>query len=247
MPKSSSASCGAGAAQPLEDLGRLLGILHHQALGDLQAQRALGHDVAAEDVADLLDEVLTEDLPARDVDGYEQRPLLARQLTLPARCLVRGAQEDVRAEAHDEIRLLGDGDEVVRAHQAALGMLPAHQRLEAGQLLGRQVDDRLIEDLDLVLRQRLAQVALQRDAVVAVGAHLRTEDLDAVGAAALGAVHGDLGLFVEVEVTGRLAIVDGDADRSGQHDFLPGDLDRGAQRTPYALGERRRDPAGSAR
>ena len=77
-------------------------------------------------------------------------------------------------------------------------MLPADQSLEAGELFGRQVDDRLVEHLDLVLRERLAQIAFQRDAIVVVGAHLGAEDLDAVGAAALGAVHGDLGLLVEI-------------------------------------------------
>ena len=45
------------------------------------------------------------------------------------------------------------------------------------------------------------KIALDGDAVVAVGAHLRPEDLDPVGAAALGAVHGDLGLLV----AGRVA------------------------------------------
>ena len=95
---------------------------------------------------------------------------------------------------HDQVALLRHGDEVDGVDHAALGMLPAHQRLEARQLLGRQVDDRLIEDADLVLGERFAQIALERDAVVAVGAHLGAEDLDAVGAAALGAVHGDLGL-----------------------------------------------------
>ena len=118
-------------------------------------------------------------------------------------------------------------------------MLPAHQRLEAGQLLGRQIDDGLVENLDLVLGQRLAQIALERDAIVAIGAHLGPEDLDTVGAAALGAVHGDLGLLVEVEMARRLAVVHGDADRARQHDLLAGDLDRRAQRATHPLGQPR--------
>ena len=150
---------------------------------------------------------------------------------------MRRAQQHVRAEPHDEVRLLGNWDEVDGTHQPALRVLPAHQGFEAGQLLGRQVDDRLVEHLDLVLSQRLAQIALQRHPVVTVGAHLGAEYLDAIGTPALGAVHGNLGLLVEVEVARRLAVVDGNADGPRQHDFLPGDLDRRAQRTPSALGK----------
>ncbi len=226
---------GTGAAQPFENLGRLLGILHHEAFGDLQTQRALGYDVAPQNVTDLLDQVLAEDLAAGDVDAHEERILLTRQLALPARGLVRGTQEHVRAEPHDEVGLLGQRYEIVGAHEPELGMLPAHQRLESRQLLGGQVDDRLVEHADLVLGERLAQIALQRDAVVAVGAHIGPEDLDSVGAAALGAVHGNLGLLVEIEMTGLAPVVDGDAERARQHDLLAGDLDGRAQRSAHAL------------
>ena len=70
--------------------------------------------------------------------------------------------------------------------------------LKARELLGRQVDDRLVEDLELVLARAPAQIAFERDALVAVGAHLGREDLDAIGTAALGAAHGDLGLLEQV-------------------------------------------------
>jgi hypothetical protein len=97
----------------------------------------------------------------------------------------------------------------------------------------------LVEDLDLVLGQRLAQIALQRHAVVAVGAHFGAENLDAVGATTLSAVHGDLGFLVEVEMARRLPVEHGNADRAGEHDLLPGDLDRRAQRAAHTLGEAR--------
>ena len=112
MPKSSSASPAPAPRSHFEHLRRLLRILHHQALGDLEPQRALRHDGAAEDVAHLLDQLRAEQLPARDVDADEQRPLRARQLRLPARRLVRRAQQDVRAELDDQVGLLGDRHEL---------------------------------------------------------------------------------------------------------------------------------------
>ena len=84
---------------------------------------------------------------------------------------------------------------------------------------------------------RGAQLALQRDAPVGVGAHLGVEDLDAVRAGALGAVHGDLGL---VQQLGRVlvgAVVDGDADRGREHDLLAADGDRRPHRAAHLLGQ----------
>ena len=89
---------GAGAAQPLENLVACSGFSITRLSVISSLQRALGHDVAAEDVADFLDQVLAEDLPAGDVDRDEQR--VAPRAAAPAASggLVRGAQQHVRAE-----------------------------------------------------------------------------------------------------------------------------------------------------
>ena len=54
----------------------------------------------------------------------------------------RQASARPTAERHDEAGLLGDRDEAAGRHQAALGVLPAHQRLDAHDRAGRQRDDR---------------------------------------------------------------------------------------------------------
>ena len=115
---------------------------------------ALGHDVAAEDVADLLDQLLAEDLPARDVDARRTAAAPRAAARAASAAASRAARSSTcEPSLHDEIGLLGDGHEIGRVDQAALRMLPAHHRLEAGELLGRQVDDRLVEDAELVLRR----------------------------------------------------------------------------------------------
>ena len=45
-------------------------------------------------------------------------------------------------------------------HEAALGMVPAHQRLEAADLVALEIDDRLVVQLELAVGERLAQIEL---------------------------------------------------------------------------------------
>ena len=57
------------------------------------------------------------------------------------------------------------GDEIGRRDQPLDRMLPAQQRLEARHAAIRQPDDGLVEDIQLVGGQRMAQFAFQRHAV----------------------------------------------------------------------------------
>ena len=110
-------------------------------------------------------------------------------------------------------------------------MVPAHQGLETRQLFVRQPDDRLVEDAQLALLDGTAQIALDRGAIIALAAHFRLEDLDAVGAALLGALHRAFRVAQQIEVGGALSRKSGDADRSGQHDILARYAHRRAYRT----------------
>ena len=68
----------------------------------------------------------TDRLTATDIDGAVVLPLdqlLARLLEHPG------------ADGDDEPGLLGQGDELVGADQAPLGVLPAHERLGADHAL----------------------------------------------------------------------------------------------------------------
>src|SRR5690606_7382070 len=178
--------------QQIENVHGLLRILHGHRFSDLEPQRTGRHEGAAENVANLLYEILTEKLPARDVDADEQRVFAARQLLLPFRSLLGCVHQHVGAELDDEIAALGDWHEIRRTEQPELRVLPARERLKASQLLRRKRNDRLIEDADLAPLERTPQIALENDAVVPLLAHLGQEHLDPIRAAALGAVHGDL-------------------------------------------------------
>ena len=76
-----------------------------------------------------------------------------------------------------------------------------------------EVEDRLVDEEQLVAGDRLAQVGLQREPVVRGDVHLVAELGVAVAAGALGLVERDVG--VAQQVAGRLAVAGGDADARG--------------------------------
>ena len=93
--------------------------------------------------------------------------------------------------------LLGDPDQLLRADQAAVRVLPAQQRLDADHLAGRDGDLRLVEERDpvvgAVVLQRAAQVGEQGQPVGRVVVGVGAVDRDLV-AALLRVVHRGLGL-----------------------------------------------------
>ena len=98
-----------------------------------------------------------------------------------------------------------------RRHQAALRVLPAHQRLGADQPAARQRDLRLQVEAQLVALDGLAQLGQQRQRLRA-GASIAGRRPAAPLRAALGGVHRDLGAVEQrVGVVGVLRPA-GDAD-----------------------------------
>ena len=85
-------------------------------------------------------------------------------------------------------------------------MVPAQQRLDAGDLAGRHIDLRLIVQRELVALQRAAQRGLQRQALDRLRLDLLGEEAEAVLAVFLGEVHrhvGVLGQRLHVGAVGR--------------------------------------------
>ena len=90
----------------------------------------------------------------------------AERLTATLMCsgqlggLGAGLPQHPLAERHDQPGLLGERNELGRRDHAALGMVPAQQRLEAADLVALEVDERLVVELELAVGERLAQVEL---------------------------------------------------------------------------------------
>ena len=185
---------GAELADARQHLRGVLGVLHHQRLGQLELERAAGEPGARQHGAQIVDQIVAQQLARRHVDAGEHR-LAQRGRCAASRELARGALQHEQAEIDDQPDLLGDADELRRRHPAHLRMIPARQRLEAGDRAILQAHDRLVEDGDLLALERAAQLGFQRQPVGLARPHRRLEQLDAVAADALGVIHRKLGVL----------------------------------------------------
>ena len=116
-------------------------------------------------------------------------------------------------------------------------MVPAGERLEARDLARLQVDQRLVEQLQLVLVERPAKLGLDREAAPRLGRLLRLVDLRLAGL--LGLLDRELG--VAEQLFGVLAGVhQRDADRAFDADFEVGQLERRGHHLLDSLGRLQR-------
>ena len=101
-----------------------------------------------ERVGDLFDELRALQLARRDVHGHRQRRL-ARAFLLHPRGPRAGLVQDVAPDLHDQPGFLEQRHELGRGEDAALGVLPARERLHAGHVAALEVHDRLVAQREL--------------------------------------------------------------------------------------------------
>jgi hypothetical protein len=154
---------------------------------------------------------------------------------------LQGEVEDAPGQRRDEPRALGERHEGVGRHDAALRVVPAHERLDRADRAGDHVDLRLHRELELLARaQRMAQVGEQGEPVgglrVVLGAVV-----DDAAALALGDVHRDVRAAHDVHADRRVArwlARDADARADAQLDAV--DRQRRLDRDGDGVGERAR-------
>ena len=83
----------------------------------------------------------------------------------PGRGLRAGGLDDPGADALDEAGLLGQRDELARGQEAALGVLPAHERLAPVDAAVERAHDRLPVQDELVALDGAAQPRGEREAL----------------------------------------------------------------------------------
>src|SRR6185437_13325578 len=91
--------------------------------------------------------------------------------------LFASAAQDPFADLDDCAALLRDGDEAARRHDAARGVMPARERLEADDA-AIHARLRLVMNIDLAARDREPQVLLQRALFAQLPVGLRLEETD---------------------------------------------------------------------
>src|SRR5579862_813022 len=122
---------GTELADAMQHLAGMLRVLHHQRFGELELEAAAREARTGDDGAQIMDQVLPQQLARRDIDAGKDRVAAARAM-LPEAELAGGALEHEQAKVDDEADLLRNVDEIDRRHPPHLGMVPARQRLEAG-------------------------------------------------------------------------------------------------------------------
>ena len=142
-------------------------------------------------------------------------PKRARQ----RRRLLAGLAQGPRADLQDQGALLGDRDELARREQPALGVLPAHERLDRVQRAAVERHDRLVVEPQLSGVERAAERPLGRDALERSVAKRLVEDLPVPRAALLRAVHRDVRVAQQALRVAICAAREHDADARG-HDVL---------------------------
>ena len=148
------------------------------------------------------------------------------------------------AQRDDKADLFGQRDEVGGRDHAPGRMIPAYQGFEAADFLARQVDDRLVVQLELAGRQRLAQVLLHDAAGLHLQVHRGFEETERAAAVALGAVEREVGVAQQFVGVRSVAGTDRNADADADHGLLAVDVIGLAQRVDDALRQRRRPRRG---
>ena len=212
-------------------------VVHHRALGDLEAQPARVQPRVVERVGDELDEAgvgraggpetLTE------TESFLPRGCLRQIASWRQACASTKRPSGRISPVSSAIATNSRGSIAVAA---AVG--PAAERLEAGDLAGRRLDHRLVEDAQLRVLERAAQAGLELEPRHHPLVHGLVEDRVARAALGLRAVHGDVG--VAHDVLGRAVGGDErDADARRHVELAVVDLERRGQRLLQALGDDR--------
>src|SRR5216683_8350372 len=80
----------------------------------------------------------------------------------------------------DQARFLRQGDEVTRRDHSALRVSPAHKRLGGRDFSGLDIHNRMIVYFELLVRQRVAQIDLERSALTRLGTHRLLEKAESI-------------------------------------------------------------------
>ncbi|OWK24720.1 hypothetical protein AJ87_18385 [Rhizobium yanglingense] len=124
-----------------------------------------------------------------DSDHYVSRP---------ADCFGAGLLQHPGAERTDKAYLFGERDEIARHHHATLRMPPSQQSFEAAYLVGRQIDERLVEDFEFAKCESFPQIEFERTSGLHPGVHRRLEEPVRASSFSLGAVKRHIGVLQEM-------------------------------------------------
>ena len=131
--------------------------------------------------------------------------------------LAAGLLEHPGADGDDQAGLLEDRDELGGRHGAAVGGDPAQEGLGADDPARRQVDDRLVVEVELAGLEGVADLLLGGGRGERAG-HGAVEHRDLARSLRLGLVHGHIGVAQDVLGLHAPVLGEGDAHAGGDAD-----------------------------
>ena len=158
--------------------------------------------------------------------------------------IARRLADDPFADRDDKPRLLGDRDEHRCRHKPLARQPPAQHRLVADCLAGRELDLWLIDELEVVMLEGVAEPVLQRAPAGEILGHLGIEEPPSAPAVALGAIEGEVGIAHQHADVGAVVGRDRQSDRAADLQLVPVDAERAGEEVQHALGERARASPG---
>ena len=142
----------------------------------------------------------------------------------PFRPLRAGGAQDPFADRDDQPGVLGDRDEPVGGHEAVGRMFPAYQRLGTADAPRRNVDDRLVMQGELIARQGVAQVQLERSPQPCLGIHLADVELVSLTSFRFRPIKREIGAFEQLHLGRAVAWGERDADAYADDDLVAFDV-----------------------
>ena len=217
-------------AQLMQRRQRVGLVLQQHRFGDLEVEPARREAGRGERAERDLHQVAALELHRRQIDRDADR-------LGPARGLRAGGAQHPLAERDDQAGLLGERDELAGRDQAALRMVPAHQRLEAADPAVLEANDRLVVQLEFGVGDGRAEIDLERVARLQPPVHLPLEEPVGAAAVALGEIERHVGVLEQLIRAGAVGGRDRDADAGADLDRAAADLERLAEQVDDARGE----------
>lgn len=153
-----------------EDGDSFVRLLQQHPFGDLDFELTRFDTGFVQREADRFGEVSVAELDRRDIDGKFQ----AR----PGARLTAGLADHPFSDRENQPGFLSQRNELIRCDKTFSRIIPAQERLDPDDLLGCQVDLRLVVQLELAFGQRPAQTFLQSLACPELRIHLLLEELE---------------------------------------------------------------------
>ena len=147
------------------------------------------------------------------------------------------ASRDPGPDVDDQVRRLGDRDELGRGDHAPARVPPPQQGLARHDLVGPEADLGLVEEDELAPLAGAVEGVLELGAAHGPGPQLLVEEPDGTAPDAAGELGGGVGVADEL-VGGHLARpTEGDAGRGGQEHLAATDAERFGERVADVAGE----------